>query len=790
MREAYISFTAGLPAGLQGCCEAVDQERRQNMQHFRVGLATLVCLLVIFLGTSPAGEITQSEFVPQYNPSLVVKKAPGPIKVDGHLNDPGWMGARPATNFTEHSPGEETKPPVRTEAFVSYDDHNLYMAAICYADPATVRASMCERERIFDDDNIGFFFDTYGDATRAYIININPHGIPYDALWSPNYGEDSNFDLVFESAGIVTDSGYQVELAIPFANLRFPNQPIQQWKFDFYRHHPREVHYSMSWCAYDPNESCWPCKWGTVTGIENVKPGRGIKLLPSFVAHQSGTVSDETFPDESFQNGDLYGDLSIGGKYAVTSDMVVEGTYNPDFSQIEADASQVDVNTTYALSYSEKRPFFQEGIDVFRTCFNAVYTRSINDPDFAAKASAKFGPTSIAFLSAHDERSLAILPFEEYSEYVPLGPNYVNMMAARYSFGSDNHVRTVVTDQRLEHGGSGTLTSLDGSLSLSKSFALRGQVMATHSAEPDDPEMTEHIDDTTFNDGKQKTAYDAESFWGSAGLVGCAMNTRKFAMNVRVYQRTPTYRAANGFQPRNGDRQAIGNFYYEHRPSGTIISRISPQLELARIWNFDGLRKDEWARLGGSVNFRYAQSYLYAEYLVSRERFGGVDFNNIWAIAIAGDACPNKVIEGGWSIVYGNRIVRSELTMGHQTSLYGWFDLHPTDRLLVESSVDYVTSHDPVTNEEFFSGYIARSRLGYQFSREFSLRLVCEYNDFSEQWSIDPLITYRINPFSTFYAGATYDYANFSGCGIDEARSLTCLSNRQFFMKIQYLFQT
>jgi len=235
-----------------------------------------------------------------------VTRAPGQIIVDGDLSDPGWREVLSATNFTEHGPGEEVKPPVRTEAFVTYDDNNLYLAAVCYTDPDEVRSTMCEREHIFSDDNIGFFFDTFGDASRAYIININPRGIPYDALWSPNYGEDGNFDLVFKSAGTVTDSGYQVELAIPFAGLRFPNKPVQEWRFDFYRHHPREVHYSMSWAGYDQNEPCWPCQWGFVRGIENISPGRGIELLPSFVAHQSGSVTNYNYPDTSFENGDIW----------------------------------------------------------------------------------------------------------------------------------------------------------------------------------------------------------------------------------------------------------------------------------------------------------------------------------------------------------------------------------------------------------------------------------------------------------------------------------------------------
>ncbi|UCD64758.1 MAG: carbohydrate binding family 9 domain-containing protein [Candidatus Zixiibacteriota bacterium] len=757
----------------------------------RVKSTALVVFCLLVLTVTPiSASVADEQYVPQFHPTMKAHQVRGEIKIDGDLGDRGWQGAQPARNFTEHSPGEEVAPPVRTEAFVAFDDKNLYLAAVCYADPATVRASMCERERIFDDDNIGFFFDTYGDATRAYIININPYGIPYDALWSAGWGEDSNFDLIFESAGKVTDSGYQVELAIPFSNLRFPNKPTQEWKIDFYRHHQREVHYSMSWATYDPDEPCWPCKWGTVTGIADVKPGKGIELLPSFVAHQSGVVTNSTFPDTSFSNGDIYGDFSIGGKYALSSDVLLEATYNPDFSQIEADASQVDVNTTFALSYDERRPFFQEGIDVFRTNFNAVYTRSINDPDYAAKASAKFGRTSVAALSAHDEQSLRIMPFEEWSAYVPLGETYTNMVAARHAFGDDNHVRALVTDQRIEGGGSGTLTSLDGRLSLTKSLAVRGQFMATHTSEPDDTSMTAYLEGVTFDDGKHTAAYDGESFWGTAGLVGLVYDSRRFWMNVRTYQRTATYRAANGYQPRNNDRWVIGNFGYNYRPKGTIIYSIDPGLELGRIYNFDGLRKDEWVRLSYGNLFRFAQASIWLEYLRSRERYGGTDFRDIWAFTCDTDISPLKAVQGGINVTYGNQIARNFMAMGRQTSVSAWLDIRPTDRLLIENGAAYTKSRDADTNEEYFEGYILHTRVGYQFSRELSLRLVGEYNDFSERWSLDPLITYRINAFSTFYAGATYDYSKYHNCGFDEINTLTCLSQRQFFMKLQYLFQT
>ncbi len=750
----------------------------------------IVCLLLIAPTSQSSSVVTQNEFTPQYNPTLKAHRVKGEIKVDGELNDAGWQGALPAGNFTEHSPGDEVAPPVRTEAFVAYDDDNLYLAAVCYADPKKVRASLCERERIFDDDNIGFFFDPFGDATRAYIININPHGIQYDALWSASYGEDDNFDLMFASRGIVTDSGYQVELAIPFSSLRFPNRPVQEWRFDFYRHHLREVHYSMSWATYDQDESCWPCKWGTITGIENVKPGKGIELLPSFVGHQSGSVEDGVYPDTSFANGDFYGDLAIGGKYTIGSNVVVEGTYNPDFSQIEADASQVDVNTTYALQYDEKRPFFQEGIDLFRTSFGAVYTRSINNPDFAAKASARFGRTAIAALSAHDEQSLSILPFEERSSYVPIGQTYTNMFAVRQSFGASSHIRGLVTDQQIDGGGSGTLTSLDTRMYLNKSLSLIGQFMATYTDEPNDTSMTSHLDGITFDNGKHTAAFDGESYWGTGSLVGIVYNLKDFYLYSRVYQRTPTYRAANGFQPQNSDRRMITQMDHSFRPSGTIINYIEPGVDFGRIWNFDGLRKDEWIKIYNYTRFRFAQAYIWSQYLFSRERLGGIDFRDISVFTFQGGLCPHKAFDIDWSIDYGNMIARNYLEMGREIDIDISAEFRPTDRLLIEPDITYLRSYNVDTKEEYFEGHIVRTRLGYQFSRELSLRLVTEYNSFAKQWSVDPLISYRINPFSTFYAGATYDYDKYFNCGVETDRTMTCLSQRQFFIKLQYLFQT
>ncbi len=750
----------------------------------------VLCLGLPWVPSDASANDLEGDYAPQFTPELHVFAAPGEIKIDGDLSDAGWQGAQPATHFSEHSPGEEIQPPVRTRAYITFDDEHLYIAAVCYADPGTVRASHCEREQIFNDDNIGFFFDTYGDASQAYIINLNPYGIPYDALWTPGWGEDGNFDILFESAGQITDSGYQVEAAIPFRSLRFPNREVQEWRFDFYRHHLREVHYSMSWARYDQSESCWPCRWGTVKGIQEVKPGRGLEFIGSYVATQASSVNDDQYPRRSFSNGDVMSELSLGGRFAPTSDVALEATVNPDFSQIEADAAQVDVNSTFALFYPERRPFFQEGMDAFRTNFNAVYTRTVNDPSFAAKGSAKLDRTSASILSSQDVHSPVLIPLEEQSAFVGMGKSFTNMVAFRQSFGRDNHLRFLATDRRFEGSGSGTLASVDGALKLAKSVKLRGQYIYTHTEEPHARLQADYLHTTYFDNGKYTAALDGETFSGSAALAGINYNGRRAFVDVVAYQRTPTYRAENGFQPRNNDRwlQAQGSYHF--RPQGSVVTEWQPRLEVARIYNFDGVRKDQWINASAWTSLNFAQTSLFAQYLYSQERFGGKEFDHIWVITADFDSRPWNAAAFGATAAYGYTIARDSLEMGEQATINGWIDLRPLSRLQSELSIRYTQSYNPREDYYFFKGYIARARFNYQFTRRFSLRLVAEYDDFSKRWSFDPLLTYRINPFSQFFLGAGYDYWRFDEAGILEDLTVTSLGARQFFVKLQYLLQT
>jgi hypothetical protein len=745
-----------------------------------LGLALLGLMI-----TLPLRTVRAEDYTPVYHPEIEVCRASGPISIDGDLDDPGWLNAARVANFAEHNPGDQTQPEVDTEVLITYDDANLYLAWLCYDDPSEVRASLCERDNIFSGDYVILCLDTFGDATLAYEISANPYGIPGDLLFSSGNGEDITYDLNFETAGCVTDFGWVAEMAIPFSSLRFPDRNEQVWRADFWRNRPRGSRYQYSWAAYDRDEGCWPCQWGTMTGISGVKPGSGLEMMPTVVAHQAGSLDDAA----NFNNDKVAGDLSLGIAYDPTSELTAEVTINPDFSQVEADVAQIDVNSTFALSYPEARPFFQEGSDLFETYFDAVYTRSVNDPLAAGKMTWRKGGNSVALLSARDEHSIIILPFEESSEFVENGKSYSNIVRAKKDFGKQTHLGVVATDRRYDNGGSGSLVGADGRIRLSRSDVLLFQVLGTHTKEVDNPALTDTtLEGQVFDQGRHTAVLDGEEFWGHAWQACLNRDTRNYGIGADYWERSPTFRAESGFEPSNNSRRANawvgGMVRFEE---STFWDYIYSDSDVGRAWNFDGIRKDEWVRANLTFKLRAAQAEIHSQYLYSNELFGGKQFDGIWVGHTCFSVQPSGALSLGGNINYGHTIARDDLVMGKETQYGLWADVRPLDRMLVEVSYNRVESNDVDTGERLYKQSLAWSRVSLQILRELSTRLVLQYNDHSETWDVDPLVTYQLSPVSLFYIGSTRHYEDLDREG--DGRQGWTLTGRQYFLKMQYLFQ-
>ncbi|OGC78326.1 MAG: hypothetical protein A2Z27_04075 [candidate division Zixibacteria bacterium RBG_16_50_21] len=759
-------------------------------------LCFLSALLMVFIPvTSGAETVSQSPantlslpqeaglFKPNLLPNLKVSRTAGSIRIDGELGDPGWTGAALAANFCETKPGDQTRPPVEIRALVTYDQDHLYVAFVVKDNPGSIRASLRNRDDMFNDDYVGVLLDTYGDASWAYYIFCNPLGIQGDSRYSSTSGEDDSYDVIFQSKGKITDSGYQVEMAIPFRSLRFPDKPSQNWKANFWITHPRDIKRTYSWATINRDDPCFPCQFGTMTGIENVKPGKELELLPSLVGSQSGVKGDS-----GFDEGHLEEDFSLGLRYGITPSVTAEVSYNPDFSQVESDVAQIDVNNTFALFYPEKRPFFQEGSDLFDTRVDAVYTRSINNPLVAAKVIGRMGRTSLAYLGGRDESTPIIIPLEERSAVLATSEkSNSNILRFKQTFLQDSQVGALVSDRHYDNGGYSTVLGLDGTLrlkKLSRNYRLVWQALFSRTQEPDRPALTAGITQTYFERGKHTVAFDGESYWGHAAFASLERQARLWSFELEFWQTSPSFRADNGFVTRSDRREADFWTGLTIRPKSSYVFGIYPNVSMGRIWNFDGIPKDKWIVPSLELEL-IGQTFLRIEYLGSQELYQDIFFGGIrhWGFDLSSQfSDPLKA-----SVWYyrGHRIARFEdpPVLGSQIDAGASASIKPWQNFVINPQVNYSKLTHPSDGSIIFEGYILRTKFNYQFTPEFYTRLVVQYDDFDQALSLEPLVSYKLNPFTIFYLGSTHQYLDLNS---DNHFSQT---SRQFFMKLQYLFR-
>jgi len=724
-----------------------------------------------------------ASFTPKYRPSLHIEKVQGQIHIDGDLGDSGWRTAARADGFAEVNPGDQIEPPVQSEAWVTYDESNLYVALIAHDNPEDVRASVSDRDNIFRDDYFGIMIDPYGDQSSGYELFVNPLGIQGDLRMLASGGEDMSFDAIWESKGQITDDGYQVELAIPFSSLRLPDKPHQTWRVNFWRDHQRDVRRKYAWAAQDRDNPCFMCQWGELTGIEGISAKRPLEIIASGVASQSGNGD----PDTDFEMDDPHGEASATVKYALSSSAFAEVTVNPDFSQVESDAGQIDVNQTFALFYDERRPFFQEGSDLLGTWIDAIYTRSINDPDVAGKFTGQYDRTSVVYTAAQDAHSPILIPLEERSRFVAGGKSFSNIVRVRHSLGEGSYVGGLLTDRRLEGGGAGTVGGLDG-LARRGVYQLEVQGLLSRTAEP---VLADDDLEGTFGDHGHTVALDGERYTGNAVYASLERNARTYSADFDYWAYSPEFRTDNGFTTRNDYRQTSFWHGVYFRPNHEWLTDWQPNMGIGRVWSTSGTFKDEWLR--PSVWFRTkGQTEIGTQYLASRERFGPDVFPGIRIWSFWVDSRFSEPVNLSFNTDFGQGIYRDfdEPELADQWIWSAQLRLRPSRRLEVNTSLDHARMDSRERPENLFSGYILRTRADVTFTRQLFLRLVVQYNDFAERLDVEPLLTYRVNPFTMFFLGATSGYEKFPA---EDYTAITSddwqKADRQLFAKIQYQFR-
>ena len=301
--------------------------------------------------------------------------------------------------------GDKMSGDFRTEVRIAYDDRNIYFAFHCFDhEPDRIRTTVSKRDNAFSDDWIAISLDSNGTGQTAYHLFSNPSASQMDALNTSASGEQFDADFVWFSAAKTTADGYVVEVQIPLQTLRFSGGDRVRMGLVFFRKISR-IGISYAWPEMLPGQ--WVFDRPAHLLFANLKPRRLMELLPSVTYGVNQARASVAAWEPALDTANV----GVSGKFGVTSSVTLDGTVNPDFSQVESDAFQVEVNQRYPVFYSEKRPFFMEGMGLFNIAGTggdgnmrtAVHTRRIVDPNWGSKLTGTVGKTTFGVLNAQDD---------------------------------------------------------------------------------------------------------------------------------------------------------------------------------------------------------------------------------------------------------------------------------------------------------------------------------------------------------------------------------------------------
>ena len=713
-------------------------------------------------------------------PSVIAGRADSPPRIDGQLDDAVWQRAAAITEFVQTSPVEGAPATEDTEVYIAFDSTHLYIAMYAhYSNPGMMRANRVDRDRAsFSDDTISVYFDTFLDQQRAFVFTLNGYGVQGDSLMGGGGGGrgggfrgggggtprgDSSWDVLFDSGGTLVDDGWTAEMAIPFKSLRYPSSDEHRWGFQIARS-IRGKDESVVWSPVSRDVSGFMPQMGLLDGLRGLSTSRNLEILPTVTAIQAGSLDTSTggFDEERQPEG------GVNLKYGLTSNLTLDFTYNPDFSQIESDRPQIEVNQRFPLRYDELRPFFLEGQEVFdiRGPVNLIHTRTIVDPRYGAKITGKLGKTTLGVLVANDEAPGKVDDLGD-ARFGKTATSVVGRV--RYDLYSESHIGAIVTDREFLDSYS-RLVGLDGR------FRLNPTTSADFMAITSQNRALGTLDETS----------------GRMFDLGLRHNGRNLSYSISGYSLAPGFDTEVGFVRRRDIRRASSSVSYRWWPESWIIN-WGPSVNYSRNWNFDDVLEDESTQL--RLNASFAKNIGFnGSVRREMERFGGIDFFKT-RYSFSGNVNTSRVLSFGGGLNWGQEVRFSGTPfLGDSTGGNVRMSLRPLSRLQSSLSVNSSRLIDPFDQTEVFDVKIFRTQTTFQFTDRLLLRNIMEHNTFRGTLGANLLVTYRVNSGTVFYIGYDdrYRRADLLFDDDDEPLFFTTdfeRTNRAFFTKISYLFR-
>lgn len=801
-------------------------------------------------GDDPAVTRVGNVDVPSYKlRPVTIPKMGETITIDGRLDESVWQSAAVFKDFYQTSPGNNTPASRPTEAYMMYDEKNLYIGFKCWDERDKIRASVAKRDNVFGEDNVRVWLDTYNDRRRAYVLGFNPLGIQQDGIFTEGQGGDFSVDIVMESKGVIEDWGWSVEVKIPFKSIRYAPGKGRQWGFNVARNIDRFNDEFDQWLPDDRNVSGFLVKHGRITGLDEIKYERTLEIVPSVTLSETGK-RERTIPRSDlgpmsvdpgrFVNHPIKPDLGVTLKYTLSPSVTLDAAINPDFAEIEADAPVVTANQRFPIYFQEKRPFFLEGADIFRSPLQVFYSRNIVDPDAAVKLTGKLGKTSFGILAAADKAPGNYdiddrndrLTRPRIDEFLDKRA-YFGVLRLKRDFGRENNIGLFATYRGFPEQKN-LLAGVDGKLKLSPRTTAVFQVVGTNSRRC--------IFDATFEPTldpdqalRNRQICGGGSFGGVTVLgspynryrtgngVGYYANldytTEKHGFFLEAGGRSRYYRADSGFTRRTNTNFAFFyNRFSTRSDAKRAIIRASSGQYVGVDYDFNGRLQS--FNIGGNLNLSLQRNtYVSLEANTSFEKifeeefglkrmptrplgtFFGDPTRSAWQQSINGNINQtlSKRINYGAAFGYARKAFdffyfepngQQNPGTGQEFAAGVYLEYKPINALRISANYDkrrFVRDDNRVRS---FDTDLITLRSTYQFTRFIFTRARLDYDSSNRNYSGQVLFGWNPNPGTAFYVGYN-DNFNYNGLSpfTGQLEPGFERNSRTFFIRASYLFR-
>jgi hypothetical protein len=711
-------------------------------------------MTAVLVAIALASVVTSNVFA-QTRPEMSASRVTTAPRIDGVLDDETWREVPPLPfdEWLSYNPlrGDRMPAQFRTEVRIAYDDRNLYFAFHCFDDePDRIRTTVSRRDTAFNDDWVAMSLDSAGTGQAAYHLFVNPSGSQMDAINTSASGEQFDADVVWYSAGRVTTDGYVVEVALPLQSLRFASGDGVRMGILFFRKISRT---GVSYSSPGMPSGQWVFENHAHLNFSSLKQPRLVEALPSVTYG----VSQRRASPERWNPSDRKASLGMSGKFGITSNITLDGTLNPDFSQVESDAFQVEVNQRFPVFYSEKRPFFMEGMGLFNIAGagagadtnmrTSVHTRKIIDPRWGTKITGTAGKTTFGLLNALDEGA------EDNTAF--------SVARATYALRNADYLGAILTDT--EHAGRhNRVVGVDTSLRFSSTQGLSAFLLASDAG---------------------TASVSAGRAVGSHVTYG--YETRRFMWSARAEHYDRAFEMDTAFFNRSGFSKVFSTgevSFYPAGRTGAWLQRIHPFYMAWRGHDEIQDGDEDHLMMGARFNFT-RQGYLEVQRGHGHEPWQARRFETGRDISTYGNVQILRwlFVSGGYGV--GPEIFYDPVSPFQGRSRGGpfGFTLQPNQHLSEEVNGNIVRFDRASTGARVYDVNIVNSKTTYQFDKHFLVRLLEQFDSSAHRLLTDVLASYEVVPGTVFHAGYGSLYER-------QATTATYLTvNRGLFFKASYL---